>query len=503
MAELDLKVEHKAPGDISTALLIVPLSVGADAGLVDDAVGGVIGAARERGDFRGKKDETLLLYPGEGRSIQRVVLVGTGDRKDASLERIRRAIGCGVRQAERIGADAVAVFIDSAVALAGGSDAEHVAAAVAESVVLAAWDFRDLKTVKDPKDERRPVVRATIHFASHEIGAAVERGAHYGEIAGRAANFARGLAIRPGNIVTPTYLAERAKEIADRFGMKLTVFDRAAMETEGMKALLAVAQGSEEEPRFMVLEYNGGGAGNAPLVLVGKGVTFDSGGISLKPAERMEEMKYDMSGAAATLAAMQAIAELELKANVVGIVPSTENLPSGTAVKPGDVIGSHLGKTIEIINTDAEGRLILADALSWAQRYKPAAVLDAATLTGAVVVALGNHAVGVMGNNDALVEEVRAVGERVGTRCWPLPLWNEYREQIDSPVADMKNSGGRQAGTITAGWFLREFAGDAPWAHLDIAGTAWRDESAPYLRKGPTGVPTRIFIEWVRARSNG
>jgi leucyl aminopeptidase len=167
------------------------------------------------------------------------------------------------------------------------------------------------------------------------------------------------------------------------------------------------------------------------------------------------------------------------------------------------VIGSHLGKTIEIINTDAEGRLILADALSWAQRYKPAAVLDAATLTGAVVVALGNHAVGVMGNNDALVEEVRAVGERVGTRCWPLPLWNEYREQIDSPVADMKNSGGRQAGTITAGWFLREFAGDAPWAHLDIAGTAWRDESAPYLRKGPTGVPTRIFIEWVRARSNG
>jgi leucyl aminopeptidase len=501
MAELDLKVERRAPGEIVAEFLIVPLSAGSTESTLDRAVGGVIAATLARGDFRGKKDETLLLYPGSDNGIQRIVLVGTGESKDASLERLRRAIGSGVRQAERIGAGSVSVFVDPLVALSGGSDIEHVAAAVAEALALAAWDFRDLKTVKD-KDEHGQVTTAVIHFEDADLGDEVGKGAAAGEVAGRAANYARGLAIRPGNVVTPTYLAERAKEIADRFGMKLTVFDRAGIEREGMKALLAVAQGSNEEPRFIALEYNGAGGDAAPLVIIGKGVTFDSGGISLKPAERMEEMKYDMSGAAATLGAMQAIAELKLAANVVGIVPSTENLPSGRAMKPGDVIGSHLGKTIEIINTDAEGRLILADALSWAQRYKPAAVLDAATLTGAVVVALGNHAVGLMGNNEALVEEIRAAGERVGTRCWTLPLWSEYRELIDSPVADMKNSGGRQAGTITAGWFLREFAGDSPWAHLDVAGTAWREDCAPYLRKGPTGVPTRIFIEWVRARSD-
>jgi leucyl aminopeptidase len=217
----------------------------------------------------------------------------------------------------------------------------------------------------------------------------------------------------------------------------------------------------------------------------------------------MEEMKYDMSGAAAVLGAMQGIAELGLAANVVAIVPSTENLPSSTALKPGDVIGSLLGKTIEIVNTDAEGRLILADALAYAQRYEPAAVIDAATLTGAVVIALGHHAIGIMGNDGDLMDEVRAAGLRIGERCWPLPLWDEYRPQIDSNFADVKNSGGRPAGTITAGWFLKEFAGTTPWVHLDIAGTAYRDEAAPYLRKGATGVPTRLFIEWVRSRVEG
>ncbi|HSL71328.1 MAG TPA: hypothetical protein VK864_13860, partial [Longimicrobiales bacterium] len=230
-------------------------------------------------------------------------------------------------------------------------------------------------------------------------------------------------------------------------------------------------------------------------------VTFDSGGISIKPAERMEDMKYDMSGAAAVLAAMRGIAELGVKVNVVALVASTENLPSGRAFKPGDVIRSHLGKTIEIVNTDAEGRLILADALSYARRYKPAAIVDAATLTGAVVVALGQHAIGLMGNDGDLQDELRAAGQRVGERCWPLPLWDEYRELIDSTIADLKNSGGRPAGSITAGWFLKEFVGETPWAHLDIAGTAYRDEAPPYLRKGATGVPTRLFIEWVRSRA--
>jgi leucyl aminopeptidase len=285
--------------------------------------------------------------------------------------------------------------------------------------------------------------------------------------------------------------------------MKITILDRDRMRAEGLHALLGVAQGTHEEPRFIVLEYNGGSKAARPLVLVGKGVTFDSGGISIKPADRMEDMKYDMSGAAAVLGAMRGIAELRLKANVVALIPATENLPSGTALKPGDVIGSHLGKNIEIINTDAEGRLILADALSYARRFQPAAMIDAATLTGAVVVALGQQATGLLGNDGDLIDEVMAAGLRAGERCWNLPLWDEYRELIDSNIADIKNSGGRQAGTITAGWFLKEFVVDIPWAHLDIAGTAYRDEAAPYLRKGATGVPTRLFIEWVRSRAEG
>jgi leucyl aminopeptidase len=282
--------------------------------------------------------------------------------------------------------------------------------------------------------------------------------------------------------------------------MALTVLDRAEMEAEGMGALLAVARGTREEPRFMVLEHRGGPAGAQPLVIVGKGLTFDAGGISIKPAAGMEEMKFDMCGGAATLAAMQAVGELGVRANVVGIVPSTENLLGGAAMKPGDIFRAMSGKTIEVVNTDAEGRLILADALAYARRFDPAAVLDAATLTGACVVALGHHATGIMGNDPDLVAEVLAAGERTGERCWELPMLDEFREQIKSDYADIKNSGGRPAGAITAGWFLREFV-DFPWVHLDVAGTAYGDGKVPYLTKGATGVPTRLFVEWVLARA--
>jgi leucyl aminopeptidase len=251
---------------------------------------------------------------------------------------------------------------------------------------------------------------------------------------------------------------------------------------------------------MIILRYEGGGDGDPPLVLVGKGLTFDAGGISIKPSKGMEEMKYDMSGGAAVLGALRAVAEMGLPVNVVGVVPSSENLVSGSAMKPGDVIRSRSGKTIEVINTDAEGRLILADALAYASGLEPAAVVDCATLTGACVVALGNHASGVMGNDDDLVEELRRAGERSGERCWPLPLWDEYRKQLESPVADLQNVGGREAGAITAGCFLREFVGDARWAHLDIAGTAYGEGKLPYQRKGALGVPTRLLVEWVRSR---
>src|SRR6058998_1244529 len=307
--------------------------------------------------------------------------------------------------------------------------------------------------------------------------------------------------MQPANVCTPSYLADRAKQLADAYGFTLTTLDRAAIRQEGMGALLAVAQGTEQEPRFIVLEYRGAGDAAPPIVLVGKGVTFDSGGISIKPAQNMEDMKYDMSGAAAVLGAFEVVGLLKPKVNVVGLIPATENLPSGTAVKPGDVVKSHLGKTIEIINTDAEGRLILCDALSYARRFKPAAAIDAATLTGAVVVALGHHAIGMMGNDEALLAEVRDAGERAGERCWPLPLWDEYRELLKSDVADVKNSGGRSAGTIAGAWFLREFVDSFPWVHLDIAGTAYLEGESASHAKGPTGIGVRLFTEFLLKRA--
>jgi len=305
----------------------------------------------------------------------------------------------------------------------------------------------------------------------------------------------------PGNICTPTYVGRAAEELAARHGFGVTLLDKAAIIREKMGALLAVAQGSVEEPRFIVLEYKG--AEGAPIVLVGKGVTFDTGGISIKPAQNMEDMKYDMSGAAAVLGTFEVLGRLKPAAHVIGLIPSTENMPSGTAVKPGDVVTSHLGKTIEIINTDAEGRLILCDALSWARRYRPACVIDIATLTGAVVVALGNSTTGVMGSDDGLVEELRLAGERAGERVWPLPLWDEYRDLMKSDIADVKNAGGRPAGSISAGWFLREFVDGFPWAHLDIAGTAYTDREDASRVKGPTGVGVRLFSEFVLSRSAG
>jgi leucyl aminopeptidase len=299
-------------------------------------------------------------------------------------------------------------------------------------------------------------------------------------------------------VCTPSYVASAAQDIAKRHGLAVTVLDKAAITREGMGALLAVAQGSAEEPRFIALEYKG--ADKPPVVLVGKGVTFDTGGISIKPAQNMEDMKYDMSGAAAVLGTFEMLGRLKPPVHVVGLIPTTENMPSGTAVKPGDVVTSLSGKTIEVINTDAEGRLILCDALVYARRYKPAAVIDIATLTGAIVVALGHSAIGVMGSDDKLVEEVRAAGEKAGERAWPLPLWDDYRDLMKSDIADIKNSGGRPAGSISAGWFLREFVDGFPWAHLDIAGTAYTERDEPGRVKGPTGIGVRLFTEFVLAR---
>jgi leucyl aminopeptidase len=459
---------------------------------LDHHLGGAVARLLDAGDLRGKPGDEIVLYGPEG-GPRRVALLGLGRSEDLDAEQTRRLAGRAVRLAERLRLDALALRLPEV----GSLSDEVRAQAAAEGATLAAWRFTELKG--PPEDEPPVTVGRADLFGDGDSGALAE-GARVGEIVARGENTARTLQSRPGNLATPSHLAAEAERIAADVGLSVTVFDEKALRREGMHAILAVSSGSTEEARLIVLEHRGGAEGEAPLVLVGKGLTFDAGGISIKPAAGMEDMKFDMSGGAAVLAAMQIVAELGVPANVVGIVPSSENLPSGSAVKPGDVIRTLAGKTVEVINTDAEGRLILADALAWGARLNPAAMVDCATLTGAVVVALGHHAAGVTGNDEALVEELRGAGARSGERCWPLPLWDEYKEQLKSETADLMNVGGRPAGSITAACFLSEFVGETRWAHLDIAGTAYGEGKLPYQRKGGYGFPTRLLVEWIRGR---
>jgi leucyl aminopeptidase len=482
----------------ATPLLAVALTEGMVAELpehlavLDGTLSGALARTLASGDMRGKPGEEVLLY-GSDAGPARVMLLGVGTAGKLDAESLRRLAGRAVRAAERLRLAQLSIALDGLDAVS----AESRAQAAAEGAGLAAWRFDELKA--DDEDDPRVHVTA-VDLVGREAPEAYGAGALAGAAIARGANFARTLQSRPGNVATPTHIASEAARMAEAVGLHATVFDEERMREEGMHALLSVSRGSVEEARFVILEHHGGVEGEAPLILVGKGLSFDAGGISLKPPAGMEEMKYDMSGGAAVIGAMQAIAELGVRANVVGLIPSSENLPSGSATKPGDVISSLAGKTIEVINTDAEGRLILADALAWGARLEPAAMVDCATLTGSVIIALGHHAAAVMGNDDELVEELRAAGDASGERCWPLPLWDDYREQLDSPTADLQNVGGRPGGSITAGAFLREFVGDTRWAHLDVAGTAWGDGKLPYQRKGALGFPTRLLVEWVRSR---
>jgi leucyl aminopeptidase len=310
---------------------------------------------------------------------------------------------------------------------------------------------------------------------------------------------ARNLVNEPGNIKSPAYLASQARELAEQVGIKCEILDQDQLAALGFGALLGVAQGSTRTPKLITLEYNGGNHDAQPIVLVGKGVVFDAGGISLKPAEKMDEMKMDMAGGAVVLGVLKAAALLKLPVNLVGIVPAVENLPSGSAYRPGDILTSLSGKTIEVLNTDAEGRLILADALTYAARYRPRVVIDLATLTGACIIALGHHAAAVLGNHDGLIRQLILAGENSGEKLWQLPLWQEYATQLKSHVADMKNIGGRPAGTITAAAFLQKFADNYTWAHIDIAGTAWEEKGQPYTPKGGTGFGVRLLLDYLQA----
>jgi len=489
---LSLQLSHQAPSDIDTPLLVLVLPQpaatpdGLDA--VDHALGGALSRSLERRDFRGGRDETLLLVGGD-LGVQRVLLVGRGS---APLTRptARRAAAIAARQATKLGAGAMHLYLPDAT--------EDAIEGLVIGAAAGSWEYADLRTPPPEADRRAPLTVATV-LAPDSDGSRAAFAAGSAVAEGQAV--AKRLGQMPGNYCTPETFVEVGTEIANRHGMRITVLGRAEMEREGMGSFLCVAQATPEEPRLVALEYRGGPEDQRPIVLIGKGLCFDTGGVSIKPAPDMEWMKFDMSGAGGVMGAMEAIGRLRLPINVVGIIGSTTNMVSGTAVKPGDVVRASNGKTIEIINTDAEGRLVLADLLVFAKRFNPALAIDAATLTGAIVIGLGHQAVGVFGAERGVVDEVLAAGERAGEPGWPMPLWDEYKEQIKSDVADLRNTGGRAAGSITAALFLKEFVDGYPWVHLDVAGTAYSQTDLGWIPKGPTGTPVGTFVEIVRARA--
>jgi leucyl aminopeptidase len=483
---------------------------------VNIALRGRLAELLKTGEFTGRLGQVSILHMTAEEPIRakRIVLVGLGKRAEASLEKLRRAMGSAAKAIRDLGGKSFCTPLHgirpsgarhAAVASSNGSAAAvfkpaAAAQAMVEGALLGLYQFTVYRTEQNgaPKE----IKAITVIVPNEGSKAAVQEAVHCGQIVAEATTYVRNLCNHPANVVTPSYIAQEAKKIAQEHRLGCTILDRQQMEKLGMGAMLGVARGSHEPPKFVVLEYHGGRAKQRPVVLVGKTVTFDSGGISIKPAENMEQMKADMTGGADVLAAIRAAARLRLPLNVVGIIPATENMPGGSATKPGDVLTSLSGKTIEVINTDAEGRLILADGLTYANRFKPAVVVDIATLTGACVVALGNVAIGVLGNNQELIEELKTAGEQSGERAWQLPLWEDYYDLIKSDVADMKNTGGRPGGTITAAAFLSKFVGDAVWAHLDIASTDWSDRERPYIGKGATGVGARLLIQFLRNRAN-
>ena len=459
---------------------------------LDDLSGGLVSSAIEAEEFSGKEGETAYFHLVGNNKLKsrRLLLVGVGEEKDYRSPQVSQMAGTAVRSLRAKNVKTIAV-----VPRVSGND-EDTAARAVEGAFIALFDPDKYRTVEK---EQKTVDRLVLAIHGGDVEA-LERGANAGKVVGESINFTRDLANEPGAYMTPTDMAERARDIANEFGLSIDVLDEARMEQEGMGSLLSVARGSEQPAKLIILKYtpaNFEGDDNELLALVGKGVTFDSGGISLKPGENMELMKYDMTGAATVLGAMRAIAQLKPPIPILGVAPCTENLPSGKATKPGDVVRAMTGKTIEIINTDAEGRLILADAIAYAKKLGATKVIDMATLTGAVSIALGDVNAAVLGTDQQLIDEIISAGREVGEKFWQLPLDKEYSKQIKSDIADIKNVGGRKAGTITAAAFIKEFTDGVAWAHLDIAGTAWGDEAKPYRSKGPTGIAVRTLLRIV------
>jgi leucyl aminopeptidase len=470
---------------------------GGATGAVDAILGGAIRKLIQAGEVTGKWGEQTLLHTSGVLLADRVLVVGLGKAEDFTLDRVRLVSAEASKHLRKIAARRIGTIVHGAGTHTGahtgtgGLNAVHAAQALTEGAMLGLYRFARYK--KNDEDAKQ-IELLTILERDHEKVRAMSEAVRRGRLLAEATNSARDLVNEPGNALTPTELARRAKQIARRGRIRCQVLGPAELQRLGARALLGVARGSQEPPCLIVLEYRRGRRGGPHLGLVGKGITFDSGGISIKPAENMEAMKGDMAGAAAVITATAAIAGLQLPIHVTAVVPATENLPSGTALKPGDILRAMSGKTIEVINTDAEGRLVLADALHYARSRKATHLVDVATLTGACVVALGTVNSGAFTNSQSFLDKVLASGKAAGEKIWPLPMDPEYDELIKSDVAEIKNTGGRKGGAITGAKFLQHFVGDTPWVHLDIAGTFESDKDKGYQPKGATGVMVRTLV---------
>jgi leucyl aminopeptidase len=461
--------------------------------ILDKASGGMISNLVRRGEMEGDIGNTLLLHNVENTLCDRVLLVGCGREKDINTKSYRKINNIMVQTLEASGATEIASYLTE-IPVRRRDITWKIRQSI-EAIDEALYRFNQFKT--DQKTPRRPLRKFIFSVSGRNQLMDGEIAVRNGMAVSTGIKLAKDLANLPGNICTPAYLAKQAITLEDQYPQINTrVLDEEEMEELGMGALLAVTRGSQQAGKLLLIEYMAGDKKESPIVLVGKGVTFDSGGISLKPGAAMDEMKFDMCGAASVLGTMSAVAELQLPMNIVGIVPAVENMPDGKAIKPGDIVTSMSGKTIEILNTDAEGRLILCDALTYAEKYEPDVVIDIATLTGACIVALGSHPAGLLGNHNPLINDLLNAGKISGDRCWELPLWDDYQEQLDSNFADVANIGGKGAGTITAACFLSRFTKKYHWAHLDIAGVAWKSNK----EKGSTGRPVSLLMQYILNR---
>jgi len=460
----------------------------------NNALNNIITELLKKKEFTAKLNKTIIL-PTYGKiPARRIMLVGMGKKKDITLDKIRQAAGTAATTARDTGSYEITGVMDSLEI--PGITPEELFQAHIEGSLLALYTFQKYKNI--PAEEQREMKTLTLLVSKKETPGPLLDAVKRGQIIADAVCFTRDLINTPAQDKTPAILADTAKKLAKESGIQCKILSTPELKKLGMGGILGVSQGSAQPPKFIILEYNARAKSRETIVFVGKGLTFDSGGICLKQAKDMDIMKSDMSGGAAVLGALKAIAEMKLPQHVVGLIPCTENMPGGSAIKPGDIVKFHSGKTAEVANTDAEGRLILADALAYAEKYKPCAVIDLATLTGSCVVALGTAASGMLGNNEELKRRVKTASEKTWERVWELPLWDDYQEQIKSDIADIKNIGGPYAGAITAACFLSKFTEKYPWVHLDIAGTSWCEKNNAYLKKGASGVGVRLLVHLVR-----